>query len=122
MDMTSSLPVSIIVPAIPARNETVETGSNEHRQLHGRLLGSGQKDLVYIIEGTMPQRMGGASRVQIDLEVLPRRIEIAKKAIHLQIVKLHKTDDAGNVWALMDALSVLDDLLRMNQTHLSRRA
>jgi hypothetical protein len=32
-----------IVPAIPARNETVETGSNEHRQLHGRLLGSDLK-------------------------------------------------------------------------------
>jgi hypothetical protein len=28
---------------------------------------------------------------------------------------LHKMDKAGGVWALMDALNVLDDLLRMNQ-------
>ena len=27
--------------------------------------------------------------------------------------KLHKVDDAGGVWALMDALQVLDDLLKM---------
>ena len=68
------------------------------------------------------RRLYEAALVEIDGEVLLRRISLAKKAIHLQIVKLHKTDDAGNVWALMDALSVLDDLLKMNQTHLSRRA
>jgi hypothetical protein len=32
-----------IVLTIPARNETVQTGSNEHRQLHGRLIGSDLK-------------------------------------------------------------------------------
>ena len=30
-------------------------------------------------------------------------------------MKLHKVDDAGNVWALMDALHVLDDILRMKE-------
>jgi hypothetical protein len=63
-----------------------------------------------------------AAVLEVDLEVLPRRIRIAKKAIHLQIVKLHKMDEAGGVWALMDALNVLDDLLRMNQADLPRRA
>jgi hypothetical protein len=56
-----------------------------------------------------------AAVLEVDLEVLPRRVSAAKKAIHLQVVKLHKMDKAGGVWALMDALNVLDDLLRMNQ-------
>ena len=31
------------------------------------------------------------------------------------MVKLHKVDDERNAWALMDALSVVDDLIKMNQ-------
>jgi hypothetical protein len=31
---------------------------------------------------------------------------------------LHKADDAGGVWVLMDALNVLDDLLRMHSSNL----
>ena len=46
-------------------------------------------------------------------ELLPRRVRVAKMAIHSRIIKLHKVDDAGGVWALMDALQVLDDLLKM---------
>jgi hypothetical protein len=61
------------------------------------------------------RRLYEAAVLEVDLEVLPRRIRVAKKAIHLQIVKLHKVDDAGNVWALMDSLNVLDDLLRMKE-------
>jgi hypothetical protein len=68
------------------------------------------------------RRLYEAAVLEVDLEVLPRRIRVAKKAIHLQILKLHKTDEAGEVWALMDALNVLDDLLRINEAHLSRRA
>jgi hypothetical protein len=68
------------------------------------------------------RRLYEAAVLEVDLEVLPRRVSAAKKAIHLQIVKLHKVDDAGNVWALMDALNALDDLLRTNQADLSRRA
>jgi hypothetical protein len=45
-----------------------------------------------------------------------------KKAIHLQLVKSHKMDKPGELWALMDTLNVLDDLLKLNQTHLPRRA
>jgi hypothetical protein len=37
-------------------------------------------------------------------------------------VKLHKVDEAGEVWALMDALNVLDDLLRMKEPGLQKRA
>jgi hypothetical protein len=43
--------------------------------------------------------------VEVDEEILPRRIGIPKKAIHLQIVKLHKVNEAGDIWALMDALN-----------------
>jgi hypothetical protein len=47
---------------------------------------------------------------------------MGRKAIHLQIVKLHKMDEAGDIWALMDALKVLDDLILIDQADLSRRA
>jgi hypothetical protein len=43
-------------------------------------------------------------------------------AIHLRILHLHKADDAGGVWVLMDALNTLDDLLKMNSMDLPRRA
>jgi hypothetical protein len=66
------------------------------------------------------RRLYEAAVLELDLEVLPRRIRVAKKAIHLQIGKLHKLDEAGDVWALMDALNLLNDLLRMNQADQSR--
>ena len=63
-----------------------------------------------------------AALVEVDQELLPRRVRVAKMAIHSRIIKLHKVDDAGGVWVLMDALHVLDDLLKMNETGLPRRA
>ena len=63
-----------------------------------------------------------AAVLEVDQAILPRRVRLAKKAIHLQIVKSHKRDEAGEIWALMDALNVLDDLLEMNQADLPRRA
>jgi hypothetical protein len=63
-----------------------------------------------------------AALFEVDPEILPRRIGMARKAIHLQIVKLHKMDEAGDIWALMDALKVLDDLILIDQADLSRRA
>jgi hypothetical protein len=57
-----------------------------------------------------------------DLEPLPRRITVAKIAVHSRVLRLHQMDEAGDLWVLMDALNVLDDLLRMNQTDLPRRA
>ena len=63
-----------------------------------------------------------AAVLEVDQELLPRRVRLAKKAIHLQIVKSHKMDEAGELWALMDALNVLDDVLKMNQADLPRRA
>jgi hypothetical protein len=61
------------------------------------------------------RRLYEAAVLEVDLKILPRRVRVAKKAIHSQIVKLHKVDEAGGIWALMDALNVLDDLLRMKE-------
>jgi len=63
------------------------------------------------------RRLYKSALLEVDQELLPRRIRIAKIAIHSEIVKLHKADDAGGVWVLMDALDVLDDLLRMNKVN-----
>jgi hypothetical protein len=68
------------------------------------------------------RRLYEAAALEVDQEILPRRIRVAKKAIHSQIVKLHKADEAENLWALMYALNVLDDLLKMNNVQLPRRA
>jgi hypothetical protein len=68
------------------------------------------------------RRLYEAALLEVDQELLPRRVRVAKMAIHSRISKLHKMDDAGGVWALMDALHVLDDLLKMNETDLPRRA
>lgn len=68
------------------------------------------------------RRLYEAALVEVDQELLPRRVRVAKMAIHSRIIKLHKVDDAGGVWALMDALQVLDDLLKMNETDLPRPA
>jgi hypothetical protein len=61
------------------------------------------------------RRLYEAAVLEVDLKILRRRVRVAKKAIHSQIVKLHKVDEAGGIWALMDALNVLDDLLRMKE-------
>jgi hypothetical protein len=63
------------------------------------------------------RRLYKSALLEVDQELLPRRIRIAKIAIHSEIVKLHKADDAGGVWVLMDALNVLDDLLKMNKVN-----
>jgi hypothetical protein len=67
------------------------------------------------------RRLYKSALLEVDQELLPRRIRIAKIAIHSEIVKLHKADDAGGVWVLMDALNVLDDLLRMNKVNPPQR-
>jgi hypothetical protein len=61
------------------------------------------------------RRLYEAAVLEVDQEILPRRVRVAKKAINSQIVKLHKIDEAGDLWALIDALNVLDDLLRMKE-------
>ena len=67
------------------------------------------------------RRLYKSALLELDQELLPRRIRIAKIAVHSEIVKLHKADDAGGVWVLMDALNVLDDLLRMNKVNPPQR-
>jgi hypothetical protein len=68
------------------------------------------------------RRLYESALLELDQELLPRRIRVAKIAIHSQILKMHKCDDAGGVWVLMDALNVLDDLLRMHNSDLPRRS
>ena len=68
------------------------------------------------------RRLYEAAVLEMDQAVLPKRVKVAKKAIHSQIMKVHKVDEAGDIWVLMDALNVLDDLLKMNQADLPRRA
>ena len=68
------------------------------------------------------RRLYEAALLEVDQEILPRRVRVAKRAIDLQIVKSHKMDEAGDMWALMDALNVLDDLLRMKELDLPKRA
>jgi hypothetical protein len=68
------------------------------------------------------RRLYEAAVLEVDQQVLPRRVRVAKKAIHWHIVKLHKVDEAADVWALMDALNVLDDLMKMYQNDLPRMA
>ena len=64
------------------------------------------------------RRLYEAALLEVDQELLPRRVRVAKMAIHSRIIKV---DDAGGVWVLMDALHVLDDLLRMHNSELPRR-
>jgi hypothetical protein len=64
-------------------------------------------------------RLYEAALLEVDQELLPPCVRVAKMAI---LVKLHKVDDAGGVWGLMDALNVLADLLKMNKIDLPRRA
>ena len=52
---------------------------------------------------------------ELDPQVLPQRIDAAKKAIQSQIAVLRNTHETSNLWELMDALRILDDLLRMNK-------
>jgi hypothetical protein len=68
------------------------------------------------------RRLYEAAVLELDQTILPKRVKAAKKAIHSQIVKLHKEDEAAEVWGLMDALNVLDDLLKMYESDLPRRA
>jgi hypothetical protein len=66
-------------------------------------------------ESFLWRRLYDAALRELDPQVLTQRIEAAKKAIHSQIAVLRNTDEASNLWELMDALRILDDLLRMNK-------
>jgi hypothetical protein len=61
-------------------------------------------------------RLYEAAIFEVDQEILPRRVPVAKKAIHSQIAQ--HGSSGGTSGALMDALKVLDDLLRMNEADL----
>jgi hypothetical protein len=55
-----------------------------------------------------------AAILEIDLKKLPHRIEVAKKAIQDRITELASSGQNGQYEQLMDALNVLDDLLKMS--------
>jgi hypothetical protein len=57
-----------------------------------------------------------AALVELDPEVLARRVAQAMKAIQSRMVELRsRGDEEGEFWELIDALRVLDDLLKMNR-------
>jgi hypothetical protein len=68
------------------------------------------------------RRLYEAAVLEVDLEIVATRVKVTKKAIHSQIVKLHTVDEAGDIWALINGLNVLDDLLRMKELDLPKRA
>jgi hypothetical protein len=55
-----------------------------------------------------------AALFETDLQSLPRRIHLARKAIKARVEKLVCTGENSETDALMEALNVLDDLLRMD--------
>jgi hypothetical protein len=61
------------------------------------------------------QRFYDAALVELNPEKLARRVAMARKAIHARIVELRNTGEADELWGLMDALRILDDLLKMNR-------
>jgi hypothetical protein len=97
--------MSKVVPRFSPRNRAKQMGSqaSQSRELRWR-------------------RLYEAAVLEVDQKILPRRVRVAKRAILLQIVRSHKVDEAGELWGLMHALNVLDDLLKMNQADLPRRA
>jgi hypothetical protein len=60
------------------------------------------------------RRLYEAALLEIDPAMLLRRVQEAEKAIRTRIVELRSSDANGEGDQLMDALTVLNDLLRMN--------
>jgi hypothetical protein len=60
------------------------------------------------------RRLYEAALLEIDPAMLLRRVQEAEKAIRTRIVELRSSDANGESDQLMDALTVLNDLLRMN--------
>jgi hypothetical protein len=57
-----------------------------------------------------------AAVLELDTQVLPRRVEAAKAAIHARIVELDASQASTEASQLQDALKILDALLRLNRT------
>ena len=58
-------------------------------------------------------RLYEAAVLELDSEVLPRRIDLARKAIKLRVERLLCTGESGETEPLLNALTVLDDLVKM---------
>ena len=54
-----------------------------------------------------------AAVLEFDREVLPRRIALARKAIRLRVERLLCTGENGETEPLLNALNVLDELVKM---------
>ena len=63
------------------------------------------------------RRLYEAAVLEINLGILPIRIEAAKKAIHARMGELALSDENGQWEALTDALNVLEDLRKMDLAH-----
>jgi hypothetical protein len=55
-------------------------------------------------------RLYEAAVLELDPEVLARRIDLARKAIKLRVERLLCTGESGETEPLLSALNVLDDL------------
>jgi hypothetical protein len=53
-----------------------------------------------------------AAVLEVDCEVLPRRIDLARKAIKQRVERLLCTGENGETEPLLNALNVLDDLVK----------
>ena len=54
-----------------------------------------------------------AAVLEVDPEVLPRRIDLARKAIKLRVERLLCTGESGETEPLFNALNVLDNLQKL---------
>lgn len=53
--------------------------------------------------------------LEVDPEVLTRRVDLARKAIKLRVERLLCTGESGETEPLLNALNVLDDLARREE-------
>ena len=60
------------------------------------------------------QKLYEAAVLELDLEVLPRRIDLARKAIKLRVERLVCSGESAEIEPLFNALNVLDDLQKMD--------
>jgi hypothetical protein len=63
-----------------------------------------------------------AAVLELDREVLPRRIDLARKAIRLRVERLLCTGENGETEPLLNALNVLDELVKMQAARREARS
>jgi hypothetical protein len=67
------------------------------------------------------QKLYEAAVLELDVQVLPRRIHLARKAIKARVAELICTGESSETERLLYALNVLEDLLKMNKNREGKR-